>query len=84
MITAWIKNLKTEAQRAEFYKQFRNSADVLERLKELIKEDMQTWEVSEVNYDNPNWAYRQSHINGQRSYANRILKLINLDQKDTK
>jgi hypothetical protein len=83
MITAWIKNLKTEADKQAFYKQFRNSSDILERLQEIVKEDMSSMEVSEMSladYDSPNWSYKQAHRNGQKSYASKILKLINLDQ----
>jgi len=84
VISAWFKNLKTEGEKKAFGQQLRNSVEVLERLQDLIKEDMKSWEITEYNYSNPSWAYQQAHINGQRSYASKLLKLLNLDQKETK
>ena len=85
MITAWTKNLRTTEQSQAFYKQFRNSADVLSRLAEIIKEDLASMDASDMSkddFDIPNWAVKQSNRIGQRSYAVKILKLINLDQKE--
>jgi hypothetical protein len=86
MISAWTKSLKTTEAKQAFYKQFRNSADVLSRLAEMINEDLAGMDASDTSkddFDTPNWALKQSNRIGQRTYAAKILKLINLDQKDT-
>lgn len=84
MITAWTRHLKDDDEIAAFSKQIRNSVNVLDRLTEIIKEDLEQLETIEnglKNYDSPNWDNKQAHINGSRSYARKLLKL--LDQGNT-
>ena len=85
MITVWTRHLRDEDAVAAFTKQIRNSVDVLDRLTEIIKEDLEQLEAVEdsvKSYDSPNWDNKQAHINGSRSYAKKLLKL--LDQREHK
>lgn len=55
-----------------------------EELKELLTRDFESSQVSERNiaaYDNPNWAYRQAHMNGYLKAIHKMLRLIDLDER---
>lgn len=86
MITAWTRNL-ADKDIPGFEKQLRNSIDVLDRLAEILTEDLQEIENVEAGlkqYDTPSWSHKQAHLNGERSRIRKMLKLINLDRKERK
>lgn len=83
----WTNHIKDDKEKLEFEQQVLRAKPVLDRLKFLVeqKEDeLNRYEDSLVQYDNNNWAFRQAHQNGFRSCQSRVLKLIDLDQKDNK
>lgn len=84
-ISAWTKHLADQTDKDNFNQKVRSSKVVLERLQQLMDEELSSIDRDEINvatYENPNWAYRQAHRNG---FKNAIRKLnILLDQKDTK
>lgn len=52
---------------------------ILEALYKLLEKEIEInalWETSDAAYDNPNWAYRQAHINGKRSLAKKLMTII--------
>lgn len=84
MYSRWTQNLDTEEDKELFRKEFRSARSVLERLNEMVNEDLNMLDRSEMDqriYDIPNWEYRQAHKNGVRQYASTIKNLINLDQQ---
>lgn len=86
MITAWTSHLSTDEEKKRFESEIRGSRHVLERLRDLIQADLSGLESSEnsaKSYDNPNWAYLQAHKNGSRATYTTLLKLLNLDPKET-
>lgn len=86
MITAWTKHLKTEDEKQAFANQFRNSVDVLERLNELLDEEIDNLDRSELTtktYDSPSWAFLQAHKNGYRQAIQIVKKLISPDQRNS-
>ena len=86
MITTWTHHLKDEAEKLQFEKSLRSSRWILDRLNEILEEmdvSLDHQEISPKAYDNPNWAYKQAHLNGFRQCLVKISKLINLDIKDT-
>ncbi len=84
MISAWTKHLTDEEDKEKFRNKVLGSKIVLERIKDLMADDLKAIEADEISvdaYDNANWAYRQAHRNG---YKNALRKLnILLDLKDT-
>jgi len=87
MITAWTKHLKDPEDKKKFEDSLLHTRWLLDHLKKLIEEDLTGLDRSETDirtFDQPNWAYRQAFKNGCRMSYNRILTLINLDQKDIK
>lgn len=85
MISAWTKHLSTEEEKERFRSNLQGSKTILNRLTALLtemEEDLSRSELSSKNYDSPNWAPKQAHVNGQRAQIKTIKFLINLDQED--
>ena len=84
MYTAWTKHLEDPKERVEFEKTIFGSRRVLDRLKDILKEQEEALNINEVspkNYEVPNWDYKQAHSNGYRQFLNVLKKLIDLDQQ---
>lgn len=85
MISAWHKHLTDPSEKERFKKNILNSKTVLARLTALLdqmEEDLTSSELSAKNYDSPNWAPKQAHVNGQKAQIRTIKFLINLDQEE--
>lgn len=81
----WTSNIQDPDEKKRFTSYLLNSKGVLERLTEILKQlelELEDKELQENIYDSPSWAARQADINGYRRCLRRILKVINLDQKD--
>lgn len=75
----WSKHLKTEAERKNFEAAVRHDALVLGRLAEIIEEKLKTLDREEMlssSYENPSWAYKQAHQNGNRAGLTQVLQLL--------
>jgi hypothetical protein len=86
MISAWTKHIRDPEEQERFRGQIKAAEPVLERLKEMLQEEMNSLERAETStkiYDLPNWDYRQADGNGFRRYHNMLNKIITLDHKDT-
>ena len=84
MYTMWTKHLEDPQERVEFEKTIFGSKRVLNRLKDILKEQedaLNIGEVSPKNYEVPNWDYKQAHSNGYRQCLNVLKKLVDLDQQ---
>lgn len=82
MISAWTKHLKDQDEQARFKNNILSSRDVFERMGELLeemKEDAQSPKRAYVDYDKPNWAYKQADINGYLRCIDQIKTLIDLN-----
>ena len=67
MITAWTKHIKDEESKEKFEAAVLGSRHVLERLQELVAEDVSSMDRSEMDiksFDSPNWDYRQAWRQG--------------------
>lgn len=86
MKTRWTSHLKTQEEKDRFESSLRNSRFVLERLEDIMREDLSQMDSLATNmqdYQSPSWAYIQADRNGAKRHLLRYLKLLNLDQKDT-
>lgn len=75
----WTANLPTPEAKAEFELRITNSADVLQRMGQIVKEDLRASLAStrrEDAYNMPNWAYFQADQVGYQRALHRILELI--------
>lgn len=84
MYTEWTKHLKDPESKSKFEKTIIASVEVLDRLKEVIKEKEDALDRSETNisvYDTPSWAERQAHKNGNREAFAFLKKLVDLDHQ---
>ena len=80
----WTKNLRTSEEKERFENSLQGSRIVLDRLMELLNEEEEGLNRSEISidsYSTPNWAEKQAHQNGQRSMLRKIKSIINLDQQ---
>ena len=80
MISDWTKHLKAE-EKERFRNSVYGSKTVLDRLDDLLSEYEQDLEKTEVDYNSPNWDYRQADANGYRRCLKKIKQLITLDQE---
>ena len=73
----WLKTAKgKDAEQLEIT--LRNATIALGEVRRILKErlrDLETKEMSESEYENPSWAYKQAHINGGKSELTRLIKL---------
>ena len=84
MYTMWTKHLEDTNEKVEFEKTVLGSKRILDRLKDILKEQEDALNIGEVlpkNYDTPNWAYKQAHSNGYRQCLGVLKKLVDLDQQ---
>ncbi len=88
MISAWTKNLKTDADKADFENRLRGARLVLNRLTELANEkeaELDRSDLSASSYDTPNWELKRADSTGYRRCLREFKTLLTLDQqKDTK
>lgn len=84
MISAWTKHLSEPEEKERFKSAVLGSKIVLNRLTALLdemEEDLNRSELSAKNYDTPNWAPKQAHVNGQKAQIRTIKFLLNLEQE---
>lgn len=84
MMTVWTKNLDTQEDKDRFESTVKSAKPVLKRLTELLVEEEEAIDRSEINpdvYEAASWASKQAHKNGQRAMIRKIKNLISLDQQ---
>lgn len=81
----WTSHLQTDAEKEKFLGQVLGAKPVLNRLKEIIDEEVNGLDRSETDiksFDNPNWAYKQAYKNGCRAAYSVLRNMANLDPKE--
>lgn len=84
MFTTWTKHISDPNEKERFERHIQSSKPVLDHLINLMDENeksLDILELSEKDFDKPNWANKQAFRNGQRSVLRSMRKLINLDQQ---
>lgn len=87
MNLAWTKHISNPEEKQRFEESIKNGKTALERLDQLIQEQLDSMERLETKpdyYDNPSWAAKQAHQNGARTALLGIKKLLTLDQEGSK
>jgi len=75
----WTKNLRDSDDKEEFQRTILSSVTALRRLKELLEDyesEVRNKELSEADFANIDWAYKQAFRNGQRSAYTKIKELL--------
>lgn len=78
----WVQHLQDPKERKDFEDLIRSSTRVLGRLSQIADDRasaLDRAEMTQTDFDEPNWAYRQAFRNGQRSSLKFIKDLLNLD-----
>lgn len=84
MYTRWTQHLTTPEDKKSFEKEIHSAKRVLDRLTQIIDEDLHAQDKSEMDqrsYTIPNWDYLQAHRNGVRQAHKNIKLLVDLDQQ---
>ena len=83
--TTWIKHLKEKDKKEEFLNTILMTAvPALRRLQDIIKDELskvKTLSGGKEAYKDPNWAVFQADALGEQRAYNKILKLINIEDK---
>lgn len=82
--TKWTKHLQNEAERLQFEKTVRASRTALDRLAQLLIEEVEALNNQEANisdYDSAAWSHKQAHRNGQRAFAKTVLDLLTFSKE---
>lgn len=82
----WVRHLKTDKEKKEFFELLLSSRQVLGRLLELIHEKQSQIEKAEIDpskYDS-GYAFFQAHLNGKRSGLTEIEKLVEFIEQNSK
>ena len=85
MYTRWTQHLTDPEEKERFRNQVISAKPVLERLIEMIDEDEQALDRTEIDprsYSVPNWSELQAHKNGNRQVYAVIKKMIDLDHQN--
>lgn len=75
----WTKHLKTEKERREFEDYLRNSTRALTRLLDIIEESESNLikkDISETDFEDPNWSHKQAFRNGRLSGLSEIKTIL--------
>lgn len=75
----WTKHLKSEAEKEQFIKTLLGSQTALDRLKQILEEELRTLENQESSlsdYSDASWSHKQAHRNGERSFAKKVFELL--------
>lgn len=76
--TEWVRHLKTEKEKKEFFELLLSSRQILDRLLQLVREKQSQIERTEIDptkYDS-GYAFLQAHLNGKRAGLTEIEKLV--------
>ena len=63
-----------------FERSYQNAHTVVDRISEVLEKEMSSLikeEDAPERFDNPNWAYHQAYLNGQRKAVRDLIKLLN-------
>ena len=85
MITKWTSHLNHIDDINRFKSDIRGSKTVLERLRQMLKEEEASLTAAEISpkiYDTPNWDYKQAHTNGFKSALNMVYRIIEIKDQN--
>ena len=76
--TAWYAHEPSEAENIKkIVLGSKNLLDIVSKLCYNRLNDLN--KITSSDYDSPSWAYKQSHINGQKEELERLIKLITIN-----
>ncbi len=83
MLTRWTQHL-TDHEKEAFKKEVLSAKRVLERLRDMLDEDMEMIERSECDqrsYGIANWSHLQAHRNGNKQTYTEVKKYLTLTER---
>ena len=77
--TEWLKGVNDPKEREKEKKIIENSNFLLDKLKEICYNKLEELDhVTKIDYDNPSWACKQAHINGEKQAYRSIIELCTI------
>lgn len=79
----WLKHVKSDAEKEQFTKTVLASLPALNRLRELLEDELEQLskqETSLSDYTDASWGYKQAHRNGERAFAKKVLELLSFQK----
>ena len=77
----WASHIKDSEKKKEFQEYIRNSRGVLERLTQIIDQELaEANKTREDDYDTASWACKQADRNGQIRVLNKLRLLTDLGE----
>ncbi len=83
MNVVWTKHCTSEEEKQLYITSLKRVKWVLDDLNKLVDSNLASGEAVEISpksYDNPNWAYRQAHLNGYKQALKDLKNLTTIDQ----
>jgi hypothetical protein len=79
--TIWTQHLRGEDKK-KFEDLIRNSMSkaVVDRLLQIVEEQIEVREMTKLDYDTSSWAYYQAHCNGYKEAMRDIQNLFDLGE----
>lgn len=81
----WTKHIKDEKDRKEFLQILANSTTVLNRLRNILIEEMSGIDNSEYSvddFDSPSWSHKQAFRNGERARIKKLIDLLTIKREN--
>lgn len=80
----WTKHLRNDKDRQDFNTILENSSLVLNRLKDILMEEIEVLDRQEGTIDDfkdPAWTHKQAFRNGDRARLRKVLDLITIKKR---
>lgn len=80
----WTKHLRDDKERKDFITVLENSSLVLNRLKDILMEEIEVLDRQEGTIDDfkdPAWTHKQAFRNGDRARLRKLLDLITIKKR---
>lgn len=83
MNLVWTKHCTSQEEKDRYTESLKRVKWVLDDLNSLVDSNLASNEAMEISpkaYDNPNWAFRQAHLNGYKQALKDLKNLTTIDQ----
>lgn len=77
----WFRGLPEKDQ--EEIRKWLSTSHLVERLREIVLSFDRDAQIPPTDYDNPAWAYKQAHHNGEKHAYAKVLKLLGVHEDNS-
>ena len=80
----WTKHIRDEKEKEEFLLILQNSSTVINRLRDILVEELtgiNNSECSISDFEDASWSHKQAYRNGERARIKKLLDLLQPERK---